>query len=173
MFDKASGSFRHKNETPVQLTLAGQETIEVVLFTVNGERLSDVLNDPRSFIPVRTASGEILIVAKTQIAAIVEAANSKSSEKRTDAVANKSNSFDPYQTLQISPDASLEEVRTAYRARIKAVHPDTVASLDLNEDLSKAASQATQKIIYAYRKIMRERKTSETVTDKGTVEATA
>lgn len=173
MFDRASGSFRHKNETPVQLRLAGQEAIDAVLFTVNGERLSDVLNDPRSFIPVRTTNGEVLIVAKTQIASIVEAKTDKSEEKTVNAVDNKSNSFDPYQTLRVSPEASLDEVRSAYRARIKAVHPDTVASLDLNEDLSKAASQATQKIIYAYRKIMRDRKSAETISDEDTAEATA
>ena len=173
MFDRASGSFRHKNETPVKLTIAGQKAIDAVLFTVNGERLSDVLNDPRSFIPVRTTNGEILIVAKTQIASIVEATDHASEDKDVDAVENKSKSFDPYQTLRISPAASLDEIRSAYRARIKAVHPDTVASIDLNEDLSKAASQATQKIIYAYRRIMHERKTTDSVSEEEAETATA
>ncbi len=173
MFDRASGSFRHKNETPVQLKLAGQDPIDAILFNVNGERLSDVLNDPRAFIPVRTSNGEILIVAKTQIASIVEAVDQKSEDNGADAVENKSKSFDPFQILRISPEASLDEIRSAYRARIKAVHPDTVASLDLNEDLSKAASQATQKIIYAYRKIMRDRKSSEPESEEDSATATA
>ncbi len=163
MFDKSSGSFRHKNETSARLQMMGEEAIDVTLFTVNGERLSDVLNDPRSFIPVRTSTGEVLIIAKTQISSIVDAAQQSKEEKIFEPREKNNSTFDPYQALRISPNASLEEIRAAYRERIKAVHPDTVASLDLNEDLSKAASQATQKIIYAYRKIMRERKLSDNV----------
>ena len=151
----------------------GQAPIAATLFNVNGERMSDLLNDPRSFIPVRQSNGDILIVAKTQIASIVETEDRTTEKQKTDSGDQKSKSFDPYQTLRISPEASLEEIRTAYRARIKAVHPDTVASLDLNEDLSKAASQATQKIIIAYRKIMQERKQAESTANTDSADAKA
>ena len=40
---------------------------------------------------------------------------------------------------------------------MKAVHPDTIASLDLDDDLARAALLAAQKVNYAYKKIMRER----------------
>lgn len=152
MFDKASGAFRHKNEAPVQLQLAGADPVEAFIFHVNGERLTDLLNDPRAFIPIRMTNGEVMIVAKSQIASIIE-----TEHRDHDDVKPAPRSFDPYETLRISPSASTDELRAAFKARIKAVHPDTVASLGLDEDLAKAASQATQKIIYAYRKIMRER----------------
>ena len=171
MFDKATGAFRHKTETTVQLQLTGQKPVEASVFHVNGERLTDLLNDPRAFIPVRSATGDIMILAKTQIASIIEFETRQREETPDEPSKRASKSFDPYLTLRISPDASHEEIRAAYRARIKAVHPDTVASLDLDEDLSKAASQATQKIIYAYRKIMRERKLSDDVGSEESEEA--
>ena len=152
MFDKASGAFRHKNETAVRLQIAGEAPVEGFIFHVNGERSTDLLNDPRAFIPIRKANGEIMIVAKTQIASVIETDHVEEEESKP-----AQRSFDPYETLRISPSASTDELRAAFKARIKAVHPDTVASLGLDEDLAKAASQATQKIIYAYRKIMRER----------------
>lgn len=166
MFDKATGAFRHKNEKVVQLHIAGREPMAATIFHVNGERLTDLLNDPRAFIPVRAASGEMMIVAKAQIASIIEI-DEEQEAAAEDKLPGKNapRAFDPYETLRISPDASHEELRAAFRARIKAVHPDTVASLGLDEDLSKAASQATQKIIYAYRKIMRERKAANNAED--------
>ena len=159
MFDKATGAFRHKNEKAVQLHISGREPMAATIFHVNGERLTDLLNDPRAFIPVRAASGEMMIVAKAQIASIIEI-DEEQEAAAEDKLPGKNapRAFDPYETLRISPDARHEELRAAFRARIKAVHPDTVASLGLDDDLSRAASQATQKIIYAYRKIMRERK---------------
>ena len=159
MFDKTTGGFRHKNEKTVQLHIAGREPMAATIFHVNGERLTDLLNDPRAFIPVRAASGEMMIVAKAQIASITEMDEEGETPTEDKLPGKKApTAFDPYETLRIAPDASHEELRAAFRARIKAVHPDTVASLGLDEDLSRAASQATQKIIYAYRKIMRERK---------------
>lgn len=166
MFDKATGAFRHKNEKVVQLHIAGREPMAATIFHVNGERVTDLLNDPRAFIPVRIGSGEMMIVAKAQIASITEIDEEQQTATEDKLTGKKtSGAFDPYETLRISPDATHEELRAAFRARIKAVHPDTVASLGLDDDLSRAASHATQKIIYAYRKIMRERKAANNAED--------
>lgn len=166
MFDKTTGGYRHKNEKTVQLHIAGREPMAATIYHVNGERLTDLLNDPRAFIPMRAASGEMMIVAKAQIASITETCGEDQAAEEEKLTGKKaSGAFDPYQVLRIAPGASHAELRAAFRARIKAVHPDTVASLGLDEDLSRAASQATQKIIYAYRKIMRERKTANEAED--------
>jgi len=157
LFDKASGAFRHKFEKPVRLQLAGADPIDAVIFHVNGERLTDLLNDPRAFIPVRTKDG-VMIVAKSQIASIIESeAEEEEPVIEEEEEPSKTPGFDPYAMLRVAPDASIEEIRTAYKKRIKAVHPDTVASLGLDEDLAKAALQTTQKLNYAYKKIMRMR----------------
>jgi len=157
MINKATGAFRHRNEIAVQLRLNGDDPTEAFIFCVNGERITDLLNDSRAFIPIRTSMGDIQIVAKSQIASISERESDQSNTDKEDAAKSPPKSFDPFQVLRVSPTVSDHELRTAFNARIKAVHPDTVASLGLDDDLAIAASKATQKIIYAYRKIMRER----------------
>lgn len=169
VFDTKNRTFRHRNEIDVLLRLKDSaEDIPVTIFASLGERALDLLNDERTFIPVRQPSGEIALIAKTQIASLTErkGENEKEeepelleedfSQESTKETAAK-NSFDPYAMLRISPQASPEEIRAAFKARIKAVHPDALAFLDLDEDIKKAAILATQKVNYAYQKIMRER----------------
>lgn len=155
MSDKSSAN-RHKSITEVWLTLSGQRPVEASVFLNIGERLIDLLNDARNFIPVLKEDGEAMIVAKTQIISVIERdLIVGDSEKKNDS--KSKSTFDPYIALRISKDASLEEIRQAYKARIKAVHPDSIAGLDLDDDLARAALQATQRVNYAYKKILAER----------------
>ena len=170
-FESKNRTFRHRNEINIVLRLASiADPVSAIVFASPGERASDLLNDSRQFIPVRLANGETMIVAKSQITSIMEQQTSgkkdengkstiygedfsSSSSKGSDQQKN----FDPYVMLRVSPSASLDEIRAAYKARIKAVHPDRLASLGLDEDIAKAAVLATQKVNYAYQAIMRER----------------
>ena len=55
---------------------------------------------------------------------------------------------DPYAVLGLTPVASQEQIRHAYRALLRQTHPDTGPSGDPSE---KAASSATfQKVLAAY-----------------------
>lgn len=160
MFDKSSAAFRHVNSADVRLTIAGQPPVAGVVYLAFGQRLSDLLNDQRAFIPVRLETGETMIVAKNQIASIAETQGVVEPTDQDNSVPprpSQRKGFDPYAVLRIPRDADLDAVRAAYKTRIKAVHPDTVAALDLDDDLSRAALLAAQKVNYAYKKIMRER----------------
>ncbi|MEO0400008.1 MAG: J domain-containing protein [Pseudomonadota bacterium] len=82
-------------------------------------------------------------------------ADSRQSEQDTARRARKRT--DLYKVLRISPDASLEEIRTAYKTRMKAVHPDTLIGQNVDEEKKRAALQATQLVNRAYRAILAER----------------
>ena len=71
MFDK-SASARHKNEVRVIVTLSGQEPFEAFVFLKIDERLIDLLNDQRQFIPIKRADGTTLIAQKRNIVLVVE-----------------------------------------------------------------------------------------------------
>ena len=60
-----------------------------------------------------------------------------------------------YKVLQISADASDDEVKKAFREMAKKYHPDRVASL--GEDIRKAAEEKFQKVNEAYETIKAER----------------
>ena len=183
MFDKY-GHARYKNEARVLITLTGQDPFEAAVFLRVDERLIDLLNDDRAFIPVKRGDGTTVITAKTNIVTIIEQfedatekeadpepASEAGAEAADDAGAQQSpddeapkkpifrprRSFDPYEVLRVSKDATIDEIRHAYKVRIKAVHPDTIAAFDLDEDLERAANLTAQKVNHAYQRVMRER----------------
>ncbi len=169
VFDSKNRTFRHRNEINVALRLKGaDEDLAVTIFASPGERAQDLLNDERTFIPVRTGTGETMLIAKTQIEYVLERRAEETPRRAReplndgfdqDAIkqAISASSGDPYSLLRVSPDAGADEIRAAYKARIKAVHPDTLASLGLDEEITRAAILTTQKVNLAYQKIMRER----------------
>ena len=169
-FDAKQRTYRHRNEINVTLRMSGAAApVAATVFASLGERASDLMNDTRAFIPVRLASGETMIVAKSQIASITEETADPCEEKPKSKLhgedfsaapklqENALKPFDVYAALKIAPTATNEEVRAAYKARMKAVHPDALAALGLDEEIGKAAVLAAQKVNYAYQKIMRER----------------
>lgn len=60
-----------------------------------------------------------------------------------------------YRILEISPDATDEEVKKAYRKMAIKYHPDKVATL--GEDVQKAAEEKFKAVSKAYEEICRER----------------
>ena len=108
-----------------------------------------------------------MIIAKTVITSIIESQTKddpvqKQRSSHTDyqnsnsAQTRKSSApFDPYLTLRVSKEASVETVRVAYKDRLKSVHPDMLAALDLDPDLKRAAILSTQKVNRAYQTLMK------------------
>ena len=182
MFDRSSQS-RHKNPMRVRLAVTGSEPFEAVVFLKLDERLIDLLNDPRAFIPVRRTDGATMIVAKANIVSVTEIPekadagaepiagdDEEAAERRQFRSPDETDTgqarnerrprprrIDPYEVLRVARDAPIEEIKRAYKARIKAVHPDAIAALDLDEDLARAANNSTQRVNQAYDMIMRDR----------------
>lgn len=208
MFEK-TGSARYKKEVKVTVTLTGQKPFAASVFLMIDERLIDLLNDLRAFIPMRKTNGSVAIVAKANIVSIIEAgaemdeapifdptmalpegeeaararqeakeqaeaeaaykkaeeqfakARAKPAEEPKEESKEKPRvrrTYDPYEVLRVARDASTAEIRRAYKARMKAVHPDAIAALDLDEDLERAALLTAQKVNHAYQQLMKERK---------------
>jgi|GEM_PF-3029209 len=54
----------------------------------------------------------------------------------------------PYQILEVSENADLNEIKKAYRQKVKGYHPDKVAGLGI--ELQRVAEAMTKKINHAY-----------------------
>ncbi|MBP3715631.1 MAG: DnaJ domain-containing protein [Phocaeicola sp.] len=97
-------------------------------------------------------------VASEEIKALKEVASFiRLSESEVDSLLNlKSNTLeDAYKVLEISPNATDDEVRKAYRKMALKHHPDKVATL--GEDVRKAAEQKFQQINDAKERIYKAR----------------
>jgi DnaJ like chaperone protein len=60
-----------------------------------------------------------------------------------------------YKILEVDPNASMDEIKTAYRKMAVKYHPDKVSHL--GEDVQKAAKEKFQKISAAYEAIKKQR----------------
>ncbi|MEM9168790.1 MAG: DnaJ domain-containing protein [Pseudomonadota bacterium] len=164
MFDKSNAT-RSKREVVCDVTLTNQDPFLGAVFLKHDERLIDLLNDPRAFIPMRNADGAPMIVAKSSIVSIIESDPAMGGTDEDDTAGPEEDpeteaprrTIDPYAVLRVDRDADLEAVKAAYKARIKAVHPDAIAGLQLDEDFAKTALRVTQRVNLAYRMIMRQR----------------
>ena len=58
-----------------------------------------------------------------------------------------------YEILKVSPSASLDEIRAAYKSQIRQYHPDRVSNL--GEELKELAEQKSKAINSAYQEAMR------------------
>lgn len=58
---------------------------------------------------------------------------------------------DPYQILEVSKNASQEDIKKAYRTALAQYHPDKVNHL--GEDIKRVAQQKTQDIQWAYERL--------------------
>ena len=144
MFEKTAIK-QGKARLMVRLCLTDGAEVEAEIWCAQGERLADVLNDARAFLPIGQGD-DVRCIAKSVIAT-AETLGSAPREAR-----------DPYEVLRIEPSASDAEVRSAWMTRMKASHPDRLASLGLDESVVYAARQACQRINAAHDEVMRTRR---------------
>jgi len=135
MFEK-SANFRSKLALAVTIRVSDEEPFEASVFLRPDERLIDLLNDERAFIPQE---------------------EDHSAPRKT----RRPVPFDAYMILRVSKDADLDTIKKAYKERLKAVHPDALEALDLDPDLKHAAILSTQKVNRAYQEIIANFKSSE------------
>jgi curved DNA-binding protein CbpA len=65
---------------------------------------------------------------------------------------------DPYKVLGVSPTASDDEIKQAYRELVRKYHPDKYA----NTDLAEMATEKMKEVNAAYEEVQRRRKAGET-----------
>ncbi|MBP7498205.1 MAG: TerB family tellurite resistance protein [Bacteroidales bacterium] len=71
------------------------------------------------------------------------------------AIFVKSDPISAYKILEISPEASIDEIKKAYRAMAKKYHPDKVTHL--GDEFQKAATEKFKAVNNAYEEIKKQR----------------
>ena len=132
-----------KYKTEVQVQFDDGASFLGFVFLKQMQRVSDLLNDPRQFLPFQKLDGPIVYVRKATIANVIEL-------KQHDEHNAPS---DPYEILGVSPSISEEDLKHAFHDLCNHYHPDRVQPLDLPTDLSEFANARLIRIIDAYRRI--------------------
>lgn len=63
--------------------------------------------------------------------------------------------FDAYKILEVEPNASIEEIKKAYKAKVKQYHPDLVQNL--GREIQELANRKLLEINYAFNLILKQR----------------
>ncbi len=117
------------------------------LFINQMQRLSDLLNDPRAFLPVQTPEGLIVHFRKSTIARVTQ----------LDQVADAGAPTDPYEILGVSPRVADEDLRRAYHELCARHHPDKLVPLGLATEYIDLANSRIVRVIEAYERIKKQR----------------
>lgn len=127
----------------LELSFADGSKLQGKIFVPIQGRLTDVLNDDRQFLPVETASGELLAIAKSSIKHVTIPGS--------EAAIYKGN--DPYTVLGVKEGVSSDELKRVYHKLSKANHPDLIKSFGLGADFQQLATQNMARINNAYEQL--------------------
>jgi len=134
-----------KKKLLVELELDSGTIMNGYLFVGQTQRLSDLMNDDRTFLPFEDMDGAITIFTKAMARRV------KPVEKTRAAATG--DSADPFAMLGVPQNATEVQLREAYHRKVQETHPDKLSNLGLSPDLIKFAHERMARINEAYNKI--------------------
>ncbi len=139
-----SSNFVDKTKLDVQLDLVDGSKLVGAFFLSAGQRLSDLLNDSRQFVPFDTTGGLIANLSKTSFAKVTQLDQQLGDIAVTD----------PYKILGVPASATDDEVQDAYRRRALSYHPDQIQAAGLALEFTQFATKQMARINGAYERIV-------------------
>ncbi len=139
----------------VRLITFNDNIIEGYIFIAQGQRVSDLLNDDRGFIPVETAAGDVRVISKRAIMEIEILGGDEGGGGKDFVVLGGGNA---YELLGVPPNADDATVRAVYLDKMRSVNLAEIAALTDNADLVHAAKVLRERYSAAYDAISHTRK---------------
>ena len=139
-----SGQRLSKIEIDVQVELDDGSKFLGSLALSQGQRVSDLLNDERQFIPIHLPGGSVVILRKTIIAKVAP----------LDQQVDQTEARDPYDVLGVPRSISNEDLKKSYRELCAENHPDRVQSSGLSPHFIEMANSRMIRINDAYQRIL-------------------
>jgi hypothetical protein len=147
MYD--SGHKLAKIDIEVEVHLDDGSRFLGVLSLSQGQRVSDLMNDERNFIPIQLHGGSVVIQRKSSIAKVAPLDQHVDQEKISD----------PYEILGVARNVSDEELKQFYYSLCAENHPDRVQSSGLSPQFVEMANSRMIRINDAYQRILAMRQT--------------
>jgi hypothetical protein len=144
MFDSSEKIAKEKIE--VEIELEGGKVMTGSLFIKPQGRLQDMMNDEREFMPFFATDGKFMVIKKTACVLVSPVVG----EAKEYAGNN------PYQILGVSDNATLDQIKEAYRALVAENHPDRLASMGLPQERLDQANSRMSRINDAYTRIQKQ-----------------
>lgn len=115
------------------------------MFVPAQQRLSDMLNDDRKFVPLQMSDGLTIAIAKTAIKHVTLPVAEASVYRGTD----------PYKVLGVEQGVTLEDLKRAYHKQLMANHPDRIKGFGLSSEYQELGTKNTLRINEAYMQLLK------------------
>lgn len=138
---------QYKVKIEVELELQDGSVMLGHVFGAPKQRLSDLLNDQRQFLPFAASNGIVTVLRKSSIRRATPVQQSEPAEPAKD----------PYKILGVSESISDEALKDAYYEIGRRTHPDRLFALGLPKDFIELANEKMARINDAYRRIGQQR----------------
>lgn len=127
---------------------------EGIVYLSPGQRVSDLLNDDRGFLPVESEAGDVRVISKRAIMEIepLEAAAPSAAGNVVTMVSGSA-----YDLLGVPVDSDDAHIRTVYHDRLASVAPKHIEAMTSNCDLIAAADNLRSRYRAAFEAIMHSR----------------
>ncbi len=145
-----SGQKLSKIDIEVEVHLDDGSQFLGVLSLNQDQRVSDLMNDERNFIPIQLPGGSVVIQRKSTIAKVAPLDQHVDQEKISD----------PYEILGVARNVSDEELKQFYYSLCSENHPDRVQSSGLSPHFVEMANSRMIRINDAYQRILAMRQTT-------------
>ncbi len=146
MFDSDSYT-QFKVKIEVEIELQDGRTLLGHVFGAPKQRLSDLLNDERQFVPFENSAGLVTVLQKSAILR----ATPVQQAAQADLAKN------PYRVLGVSETISDEALKEAYHQIGRETHPDRLFALGLPKEYVELANEKMARVNDAYRRIAQHR----------------
>lgn len=144
-----------KKKLLVELELDSGAILNGYVFIGQTQRLSDLMNDERIFLPFEALDGSITIFTKTMARRVCP----RDSVQQPAATGEET---DPFRLLGVPPTATEAQLKEAYHRKVQETHPDKLSSLGLSPELIKFAHDRMARINEAYNRARAMRRHSAT-----------
>jgi len=145
----SSKSTISRTRTKVRLINFNDAITEGYIFLAYSQRISDLLNDDREFLPLESQAGEMRVVSKRAIMEI-EILVDDEKTKRSGGEVVSLISGNAYDILGAPQDADDAIVRAIYLDKVASVSEETLLRYTTNQDLINAGGQLSQRYRAAY-----------------------
>ncbi len=133
-----------KYKVEVQVHLDDGTNFLGILSVRQGQRISELLNDERQFLPIQMPEGNVVVFRKTAIFKVVPLDQHTANDKIKD----------PYEILGVQRGISDEDLRQFYHTAVKENHPDKIEGAGLSPQYLDMATSRMVRINDAYERIV-------------------
>lgn len=136
-----------KAKLSVEMEIDGGARLMGHMFVQQNQRLPDLLNDDRDFLPFETTEGLITIVRKSTIRRVTP----------LNQLTMPDINADPYEIFGVAPSAPDDELKTIYHRKVQECHPDKLIAMGMPADFVQLANEKLARINDAYDRIQEAR----------------